>query len=267
MAQDLLHQDEIREAVRRVYAALPTGGGEAVTRRSYRDDELAELPAGAVSWALGVGNPVRPAGLAPAEVVLDVGSGAGIDTILAARRVGPTGRAIGLDMLAEMVTRATTHARQAHVDGWAEFRRGEMEAIPLPDASVDVVISNGVINLSPRKSRVLAEIFRVLRPGGRMCVVDLVVDDDLPATVLESPAAWAGCVSGALSEPVFERKLANTGFEEIHIGDRAPFGLTEAALYPLFTPELVDQMRRQLPPERHNHVATSVLVTAHRPPA
>lgn len=139
-----------------------------------------------------MGNPVLHAGLRPGETVLDLGSGGGIDTILAAHEVGPTGRAIGIDLLDEMVERARGHAREAGVDGWTEFRRGEMEDIPLPDASVDVVISNGVINLSPRKSRVLAEIHRVLRSGGRMCVADLTVEDDLPPEILTSDAAWAG---------------------------------------------------------------------------
>ncbi len=150
------------------------------------------MPAGAIAWALGVGNPVAHAGLRPGQTVLDLGSGGGIDTILAAREVGPTGRAIGMDLLEEMVERAHEHARQAGVDGWTEFRRGEMEDIPLPDGSVDVVISNGVINLSPRKSRVLAEIHRVLKPGGRMCVADLTVEEDLPPEILTSDAAWAG---------------------------------------------------------------------------
>jgi arsenite methyltransferase len=153
MGDDLMYQNEIRQSVREAYSAIPIGGGEAVTRRSYSAEELGALPAGAVAWALGVGNPVPPAGLRPGETVLDIGSGAGIDTILAARRVGPTGRAIGLDMLEEMCERARRHAREAGVDGWAEFRRGEMEDIPLPGSSVDVVISNGVINLSARKSR------------------------------------------------------------------------------------------------------------------
>jgi arsenite methyltransferase len=192
MAQDLLHQAEIKEVVRRAYAALPTGGGEAVVRGLYTDDQLEGMPNGAVDWALGVGNPIRYAHLAPAETVLDVGSGGGIDTILAARAVGPTGRAIGLDLLEEMCERARAHAAEAGVDGWTEFVRGEMEAIPLPDASIDVAVSNGVINLSARKTRALAEIFRILRPGGRMCVADLVVDEDLPPEVLTSDSAWAG---------------------------------------------------------------------------
>lgn len=265
MTQDLMHQEEIREAVRAVYAGIPAGGGEQVTRRSYSPEELAELPAGAVDWALGVGNPIPRARLRPGEVVLDLGSGGGIDTILAARRVGPDGHVTGLDMLAEMGARAAAHARQAGVAEWVTLLHGEIEAVPLPDASIDVIISNGVVNLSPRKSRVLAEAYRVLRPGGRLCVVDLVVDEDLPAPVLSSPAAWAGCISGALSERVLLTMLDNAGFADVWIGDRAPFGLAEAALYPLFSPELIDQMREQLPVERHPHVATSLLVTAVRP--
>ncbi|WP_046469721.1 methyltransferase domain-containing protein [Allosalinactinospora lopnorensis] len=265
MTHDLMFQEEIRRAVARAYSAIPSGGGEAVTRRSYSAEELAELPAGAVAWALGVGDPIPHAGLRPGEAVLDVGSGGGIDTILAARRVGPEGRVIGLDLLDEMCARAREHARAAGVEDWTEFRRGEMEAIPLADSSVDVVVSNGVINLSPRKSRALAEISRVLRPGGRLCLVDLVVDEELPPTVLGSTAAWAGCVSGALAESVFRNKLRKTGFTDISIGERLPFGLSEAALYPLFTPEVIEQMRELLPAQRHENVATSVLVKAVRP--
>jgi arsenite methyltransferase len=189
---DMLFQKEINEAVRTAYAGIDRGAGKPAADLLYSEAELAELPPEAVGWALGVGNPVRHAELAPGEIVLDVGSGGGIDTILAARRVGPTGRAIGLDVLGEMVERARTHAAAAGVDGWTEFVLGEMESIPLPDVSVDVVISNGVINLSPRKSRVLAEIMRVLKPGGRLCVADLTVEDELPPEVMANEAAWAG---------------------------------------------------------------------------
>ena len=267
MSHDLMFAEEIRQAVRAAYADIPTGGGEPVTRRSYTDEELAELPAGAVAWALGVGNPVRHAELQPGETVLDVGSGGGIDTILAARRVGPHGLAIGLDLLDEMCARGRAHAAEAGVTSWTEFRCGEMEAIPLADAGVDVVISNGVINLSARKSRALAEIFRVLRPGGRLCVTDLMVDEELPPKVLGSPAAWAGCISGALAERVLLRKLHNVGFEEIWIGRRTPFGIAEAALYPLFTQETIEQLRYLLPAERHSDVATTAVVKARKPRA
>jgi SAM-dependent methyltransferase len=192
VAEDLLFQDEIKQAVREVYERIETGGGEPVAAKLYSAEELAEVPAGAIRWALGVGNPIRHAELAPGETVLDVGSGGGIDTILAARRVGPTGKAIGLDLLDEMRDRAAANAAEAGVGAWTEFVKGEMEQMPLPDASVDVVISNGVINLSPRKSRVLAEIHRVLRPGGRLCVADLTVEEDLPPEILTSDSAWAG---------------------------------------------------------------------------
>jgi SAM-dependent methyltransferase len=192
MAEDLLHQAEIKQVVREAYAALETGGGFRAIGDLYSPEDLASVPEGALAWALGVGNPVRRAELRPGQIVLDVGSGGGIDTILAAREVGPAGRAIGIDLLEEMVERARRHAAEAGVAAWTEFHQGEMEAVPLPDESIDVVVSNGVINLSARKSRALAEIFRVLRPGGRMCVADLVVDEDLPTEVLTSDAAWAG---------------------------------------------------------------------------
>src|SRR5438552_5347591 len=168
--EDLLFQDEIKEAVRSAYAAIPSGGGDPVARRLYSDEELEGIPGGAVQWALGVGNPVRHAGLQPGEAVLDVGSGGGIDTIMAARRVGPSGRVIGLDMLDEMRERASANTAEAGVDEWTEFIPGEMEAIPLGDEAVDVVISNGVLNLSARKSRALVAIRRVVRPAGRLCV-------------------------------------------------------------------------------------------------
>ena len=192
MPEDLLFQSEIKEVVRKAYAGIDAGAGRPAAQRLYSPAELSALPPSAVDWALGVGNPVRHAALQPGETVLDVGCGAGIDTILAARAVGPTGRAIGLDLLEEMCERARAHAREAGVAEWTEFVRGEMEDIPLPDASVDVVISNGVINLSPRKSRVLAEIRRVLRPGGRLSVADLTVNDELPTELQTNDAAWAG---------------------------------------------------------------------------
>jgi SAM-dependent methyltransferase len=190
--RDLMFQDEIKDTVRQAYGTIETGGGEAVARRLYSEDELAEVPPGAVEWALGVGNPVRYALLQPGETVLDIGSGGGIDTILAARRVGPEGAAIGLDVVEAMLERARVHATEAGVAGSAEFVRGEMEDIPLPDGSVDVVISNGVLNLSARKSRALAEIFRVLGPGGRISLADLTVEGELPPEVANDQSAWAG---------------------------------------------------------------------------
>jgi arsenite methyltransferase len=192
MGRDLMFQREIKDTVQQAYAAIATGAGETVARQHYSDQELAEVPPGAVQWALGVGNPVRYARLQLGQVVLDIGSGGGIDTILAARRVGSEGRAIGLDVLEEMCERGRGHAAQAGVEGWTGFLRGEMEAIPLPDESVDVAISNGVLNLSARKSRALAEIFRVLGPGGRICMADLTVEGELPPEVANDQSAWAG---------------------------------------------------------------------------
>jgi ubiquinone/menaquinone biosynthesis C-methylase UbiE len=187
-----MFQDEIKDAVRDAYGSIESGAGEVVASMLYSEAELAELPYGARDWALGVGNPVRYAFLQPGETVLDVGSGGGIDTILAAKRVGATGKAIGLDMVEAMLDRARENAAEAGVDDRTEFLLGEMEQIPLPDASVDVVISNGVLNLSARKSRALAEIFRVLRPGGRISLADLTVEGELPPEIANDQSAWAG---------------------------------------------------------------------------
>ncbi len=191
MTKDLLHTDEIKAVVRDAYRSV-AGEATAVACRFYSEGELARVPASATDAALGVANHLRHARLEPGQVVLDVGCGAGIDSILAAHRVGPTGRVLALDFLPEMLERTAAAAREAGLEN-VETVEGEMEAIPLADASVDVVISNGVLNLSPRKARALAELRRVLRPGGELCVADLTVDErDLPPEVLTHPAAWAG---------------------------------------------------------------------------
>lgn len=190
VGEDLLGQHAIKESVRHAYRAV-IGTKSTVADRLYDPDQLALLPRGAIEQALGVGNPVRAAGLRPGEVVIDLGCGGGIDTILAAHAVAPAGKAIGLDMLPEMLEVAGRNAAEAGVRN-VEWMQGELEAIPLPDRSVDVVISNGVVNLSPRKSRAFAEIFRILRAGGRMVVADIVVDEDLPPQILTSAEAWAG---------------------------------------------------------------------------
>lgn len=182
--------DQARTIIRDTYTAA-AAEVPAVAAELYDPAELAGLPAGAVALALGVGHPVRHAGLRPGQVVLDVGCGAGIDTLLAARAVGPEGRVIGLDMTPAMAERTRRHAAEAGL-AQVEVREGLMEAIPLADASVDVVVSNGVLNLSTRKSRALAEMLRVLRPGGRLAVADLVVTEALPEEVLRSATALAG---------------------------------------------------------------------------
>ncbi len=187
---DLLGQSAIKESVRDAYRAV-VGAKTSVAARLYDPGQLALLPQGAIDQALGVGNPVRAAALRPGEIVIDLGCGGGIDTILAARAVAPGGEAIGLDTLPEMLEVAARHAAEAGVTN-VRWLHGDMEAIPLPDASVDVVISNGVVNLSPRKSRVFAEMYRILRPGGRFSLADIVLDEDLPAEIATDPAAWAG---------------------------------------------------------------------------
>jgi arsenite methyltransferase len=190
VTRDLMFKDEIQQLVAAAYRELddPDGPG----RVFYDGEQLAELPEAAPRWALGVGNPLPHANLQPGERVVDLGCGAGLDALLAAREVAPGGRVTGVDMLTEMVDRARSLATQAGLDN-VEFRRAEMEALPLADASTDVVISNGSINLSARKSRVLAEAFRVLRPGGRMAVTDLTIrEEELPPEVIGHPSAWAG---------------------------------------------------------------------------
>lgn len=181
---------EARSIIRETYGQVRSDT-TAVAEAFYAPEELDRLPRGALELALGVGHPLRQAGLRPGETVLDLGCGAGIDTLLAARAVGPTGKAIGIDMSPEMAARARAHASAAGLDK-VEIREGLIEQIPLPDASVEVVVSNGVLNLSTRKSRVLAETMRVLRPGGRAVIADLVLNGALPEDVLKSPAALAG---------------------------------------------------------------------------
>jgi len=189
-SEDLLGQESIKESVRQAYRAV-IGTKSTVAERLYDPEQLALLPRGAIEKALGVGNPVRAASLRPGEVVMDLGCGGGIDTILAAHAVAPSGKAIGLDTLPEMLEIAARNAVEAGVRN-VQWVRGEIEGIPVPERSVDVVISNGVVNLSPRKSRAFAEIFRTLRSGGRMVVADIVVDEDLPPQIQTSAEAWAG---------------------------------------------------------------------------
>jgi arsenite methyltransferase len=260
---DLLAQGAVKDVVRETYGEVrPTD--RRVAQRFYAPDELAGLPDEVVRIALGVGNPVRHAGLQPGEHVVDLGSGGGIDCLLAARVVGPLGRVIGVDFLPEMLERARRGARDAGLDHVA-FVQGEIEALPLPESSADVVISNGVVNLSPRKARVLAEAFRILRPGGRLAIVDLVLEHDLPPEIQTQPAAWAGCLSGALSEVALYKGLRRAGFREVAIEPIEPFGIDECSLYPLFSPELLDLLRDRVPPDRQDRIATSMLVRAGKP--
>jgi ubiquinone/menaquinone biosynthesis C-methylase UbiE len=191
MSSDLLHQDEIRALVREAYRSVDVES-RAVAEKLYSPEELEGIPAIALDHALGVGNHLLYARIESGDTVLDLGCGSGIDSILAARRTGPSGRVIALDFLPEMLERTAAAAREAGLDN-IEPLEGEMEAIPLPDDSVDCLISNGVVNLSPRKARALAECARVLRRDGELCVADLTVEEEeLPPEVLTHPAAWAG---------------------------------------------------------------------------
>ena len=264
MTRDLMRSDEIKAIVRSAYSSIDKETTE-VALKFYAPEELAQVPQAAADRALGVANHLRFAEITPGETILDLGCGGGIDTILAARRTGPDGRVIGLDFLPEMLERTAAAAAEAGLDN-VETLEGEMEAIPLADDSVDHVISNGVINLSPRKARALAECARVLRPGGKLSVSDLtIVEEELPTEVLTHPAAWAGCVSGALAEPDFVRKLERAGFTEIAVHQREPMSIDGCALYPLFTDDLIELMRSLIPLDQQRAVATSIVVTARLP--
>ncbi len=191
-------------------------GRDPITSDLYEAAQTAGLPAEAMLASLGCGNPTMLASLQPGEVVLDLGSGGGIDVLLSARRVGPAGKAYGLDMTDDMLALARENQRKAGVEN-VEFLKGEIEAIPLPGDAVDVVISNCVINLSADKRQVLAEAFRVLRPGGRFAVSDLVVRGEMPAALRRNVELWIGCVAGALEETEYRRLLAEVGFEAIEV--------------------------------------------------
>lgn len=195
----------------------PTAGNpDPITINLYNPAETGEVPQEAVLASLGCGNPTALARLDPGEIVLDLGSGGGIDVLLSAKRVGPVGKAYGLDMTDEMLELARQNQARAGITN-AEFLKGEIENIPLPDNAVDVVISNCVINLSADKSAVLREVFRVLKPGGRFAVSDIVVRGEIPDDIRRNIELWAGCVAGALQELEYETLLATAGFEAIGI--------------------------------------------------
>jgi arsenite methyltransferase len=190
--------------------------GDPITSDLYQIGETSTLPADAIAASRGCGNPTALAELKPGEVVLDLGSGGGIDVLLSARRVGPAGKAYGLDMTDEMLALARENQRQAQVQN-AEFLKGEIENIPLPDNSVDVIISNCVINLSADKDRVLRDTYRVLKPGGRLAISDIVVRGALPTAVRNQTELWSGCIAGALEESDYRAKLSAAGFEAIDV--------------------------------------------------
>jgi len=191
-------------------------GCDPITSNLYDSSQAGQIPEKALLASLGCGNPTALATLNPGEVVLDLGSGGGIDVLLSARRVGPTGKAYGLDMTDEMLALANENKRKAGAAN-VEFLKGEIEHIPLPDDSVDVIISNCVINLSADKDRVLREAFRVLKPGGRFAVSDVVTRGEIAPEIRQNVLLWVGCVAGALDENEYRSKLAGAGFEQIEI--------------------------------------------------
>ena len=221
----------IKDAVREKYGAAartvasgssccgsraPIAGADPITSDLYNELEKGELPEAAVLASLGCGNPTALAELKAGETVLDLGSGGGIDVLLSAKRVGPTGKAYGLDMTDEMLALARENQRKAGAAN-VEFLKGEIENIPLPDNSVDVIISNCVINLSADKDRVIREAFRVLKPGGRFAVSDVVTRGDIPAQIRKDMLLWVGCIAGALDETDYRNKLAGAGFEAVAV--------------------------------------------------
>lgn len=197
--------------------AAPAGQScDPITSNLYETSQTQQVPEEALQASLGCGNPTALAKLTPGEVVLDLGSGGGIDVLLSAKRVGPTGKAYGLDMTDEMLALANENKRRAGAEN-VEFLKGEIEHIPLPDNSVDVIISNCVINLSADKGRVFREAFRVLKPGGRFAVSDVVTRGEIALQIRQSVLLWVGCIAGALDEDEYRNKLASAGFEQIEI--------------------------------------------------
>ena len=237
---------KIQDAVKEKYGAAAKqvaagktaccGGGaqlsgcDPITRNLYDAAEKAALPADAVAASLGCGNPTALAQLQPGETVLDLGSGGGIDVLLSAKRVGPTGKVYGLDMTDEMLALAHENQKKAGAQN-VEFLKGTIESIPLPDNTVDVIISNCVINLSGDKDRVLREAFRVLKPGGRLAVSDVVIRGEVPPEIRKSMELWVGCMAGALQETEYREKLAAAGFQSIAVEPTRVYRADEASEY------------------------------------
>lgn len=276
-----MQEEKIRRTVRERYGSIALQGGkfscvqtarccgegDLLQQKSlsigYSEEELREVPEGA-DLGLGCGNPVALASLREGEVVLDLGSGGGLDCFLAARRVGPKGRVIGVDMTPEMVEKARENARKGGYEN-VEFRLGEIENLPVADSFVDVVISNCVINLSPDKPRVFGEAFRVLRPGGRLMISDLVLLEELPQYIRSSVEAYIGCVAGALLKERYLSAITGAGFTDVKVVDEKPFPLD----YLLSDPTIEGMMKQMDVPQdeakRLSEIVVSIKVYAEKP--
>jgi arsenite methyltransferase len=236
-----MKEKNIKKAVREGYARIAAGGsccpGQAASccgqtdqaikissNLGYSRQDMEQVPEGS-NLGLGCGNPIAMASLKSGETVLDLGSGAGFDCFLAADRVGPTGKVIGVDMTPEMIDRARDNAKKAGITN-VEFRPGEIESLPVADSAIDIVISNCVINLSPEKDRVFEEVFRVLKPGGRIMVSDIVLEKELPETIKEDISAYVSCISGAILKDEYLNTIEGAGFDDIKVIDEASFPIS-----------------------------------------
>jgi ubiquinone/menaquinone biosynthesis C-methylase UbiE len=265
----------IKETVKKKYSKLAEANkscccpsddasSRAYVEALYSKEEIESLSKEAADMSMGCGNPTAIANLKPGEVVLDLGSGGGIDAFLAARKVGPQGRVIGLDMTEEMVERAQENAKKMGLIN-VEFRLGEMEAIPLPDKSVDVVISNCVINLSPDKDSVFREIFRVLKPEGRIAVSDIVIQSKLPKFISQNPEAWTSCIGGALKEEDYLSKIRTAGFANIAIDSKHVYSHEEIAMFKETSSEIFEKPLSRREIEAVEGKIASIRVTAQKP--
>ena len=262
--------DAVREKYGEIARSVGKGGccgpsscgcGDPITSNLYSDSETNDLPADAVAVSLGCGNPTALIELLPGQTVLDLGSGGGIDVLLSARRVGPSGKVYGLDMTDEMLALARENQRKAGANN-VEFLKGTIEAIPLPDQSVDVIISNCVINLSEDKDAVLREAFRVLKPGGRFAVSDVVIRGAVPSEIRRSMELWVGCVAGALEEEEYAAKLKGAGFESVEVEPWRVYQIDDARAFLAESGIDVDQ----LAPQVDGKIA-SAFIRARRPEA
>ena len=263
-------QDAVREKYGEIARSVGKGGccgpsscgcGDPITSNLYSDAETSGLPSDAVAVSLGCGNPTALIELQPGQTVLDLGSGGGIDVLLSARRVGPTGKVYGLDMTDEMLALARENQRKAGATN-VEFLEGTIEAIPLPDQSVDVIISNCVINLSEDKDAVLREAFRVLKPGGRFAVSDVVIRGDVPPEIRRNMELWVGCVAGALSEEAYASKLTAAGFDSVELEPWRVYQLEDARAFLAESGIDVDRLAPQI-----DGKVASAFIRARRPEA